>query len=119
MHPGDLVSRTFTAKDTHSVQGDLLVVYAELDRVDEPVKERALATTSVLGFNSPSFSFGTDIVLPAEINQQLRDVILTAKQVNNMRKKKRSLNDADPKRDAEAVRGLAGIKNLYVPEVRV
>lgn len=32
MNPGELFSRTFTSKDTHSTAGDLLVVYAEVRR---------------------------------------------------------------------------------------
>lgn len=32
MDPGELLSRKFTSKDTHSTAGDLLVVYAEVCR---------------------------------------------------------------------------------------
>lgn len=30
MNPGELLSRKFTSKDTHSAAGDLLVMYAEV-----------------------------------------------------------------------------------------
>lgn len=34
MNPGELLSRPFTSKDTHSTAGDLLVVYAAVGRYD-------------------------------------------------------------------------------------
>ena len=34
MNPGELLSRPFTSKDTHSTAGDLLVVYAAVGRCD-------------------------------------------------------------------------------------
>lgn len=56
LSPGEMVSRTFTSKDTHSTKGDLLVPFSELERVDEYHVQRARATTSILGFFAPSFS---------------------------------------------------------------
>lgn len=79
--PGSVVSRTFTAKDTHSPQGDLLVVYG---------KDAQLATDqlsgewvrSVLGFEAPSFTFGTDLILPIGANADLRGALMSGDNVD-------------------------------------
>lgn len=111
MNPGELLSRSFTPKDTHSVKGDLLIVYAEVDRVGAYSVDRTLATTSVLGFSSPSFSFGMDIILPAEINQQLRDVLLSDPNAGTSRGKP----DSNP--EVRAVRAMDEFKGTFIPEV--
>lgn len=111
MNPGELLSRPFTPKDTHSVKGDLLIVYAEVDRVGAYSVERTLATTSVLGFSSPSFSFGMDIILPAEINQELRDVLLSDPKAGTSRGKP----DSNP--EVRAVRAMDEFKGTFIPEV--
>lgn len=111
MNPGELLSRAFTPKDTHSVKGDLLIVYAEVDRVGVYSVERTLATTSVLGFSSPSFSFGMDIMLPAEINQELRDVLLSDPNAGTSRGKP----DSNP--EVRAVRAMDEFKGTFIPEV--
>ena len=54
--PGEVISRTFTSKDTHCTRGDLLVPFTEAERLDEFHLKRTQATTSLLGFGSPSFS---------------------------------------------------------------
>lgn len=54
--PGEVISRTFTKKDTHGTRGDLLVPYTEQERLDEFHLKRVQATTAVLGFVAPSFS---------------------------------------------------------------
>lgn len=68
MHIGELLSREITFKDTHSPRGDLLVVHTN-QRTNE-----VLANAPVLGFNSPVF--GPDIVLPAKINENLREMVV-------------------------------------------
>lgn len=75
MAPGQVLSRTFTAKDTHSAKGDLLVGYAESEETDMANIVRALATTRLLGFQAPSFTFGMDLILPAVTNAQLRNLL--------------------------------------------
>lgn len=72
MSPGQTITRTFTAKDTHSPLKELLVTYAEVARVGAENRYRAEATTAVLGFEAPSFTYGTDLILPADTNEQLR-----------------------------------------------
>ncbi|CAM9729877.1 unnamed protein product [Scytosiphon promiscuus] len=74
--PGEVISRTFTKKDTHGTRGDLLVPFTEPERLDDFHLKRTQATTSVLGFRSPSFSYGTDLFLPAWINRRLRHLLV-------------------------------------------
>ncbi|CAM9733800.1 unnamed protein product, partial [Laminaria digitata] len=119
LNTGEMLSRTITSKDTHSVRGDLLVAYTDVERVGQASIDRTLATMSVLGFSSPSFSFGMDIVLPAEINQQLRDFVLMSDRGSGggdkalLRKRGRTrLED-----DARAVRAIGEVDGVFVPEV--
>lgn len=56
MEPGEVLSRAFTRKDTHSTTGRLLVQFTELERVGAAHIQRSQATTSVLGFGAPSFT---------------------------------------------------------------
>lgn len=37
-----------------------------------------MATTSLLGYHAPSFTYGTDLILPAEVNSMLRKLLLSA-----------------------------------------
>lgn len=76
MNPGEILSRAITSKDTHGTNGKLLVTFTEPERVDEGNQERVRATIAVLGFGSPSFSYGTDLVLPVELNKRLRQFLL-------------------------------------------
>lgn len=78
LNPGELVTRTFTAKDTHSPRGDLLIKYADVDVVGQENARRAMASTIIFGFHSPSFTYGSDLILPAKTNGQLRDMLLRA-----------------------------------------
>ncbi|CBN75425.1 expressed unknown protein [Ectocarpus siliculosus] len=107
MNPGELLSRKFTSKDTHSAAGDLLVVYAEVGRVGEASIRRALATMSVLGFSSPSFSFGMDIMLPVHTNGQLRELLLSDPGATG-----KGLD-----RESQAVHALGKYSGVFVPEV--
>lgn len=75
--PGTLVSRTFTSKDTHSPRGSLLVVYSEGRGADRLTLASAEVTSALLGFESPVFSYGTDLILPSDINGQLRELVLS------------------------------------------
>lgn len=107
MAPGEMLSRTITSKDTHALRGDLVVVYSGDKHGGDAVEARKRATTSLLGFDTPSFSFGVDIVLPAEMNQQLRDVLASGED-----------GAGDPsKDDALVTRALSGVPNVHVPEV--
>lgn len=72
--PGSVVSRSFTSKDTHSPQGDLLVVYSDA-RGSYQASQLARRTALVLGFEAPSFTHGTDLMLPASVNEDLRELL--------------------------------------------
>lgn len=37
-----------------------------------------MGTTSLLGYHAPSFTYGTDLILPPDINPQLRKILLSA-----------------------------------------
>lgn len=74
-----------------------------------------MATMSVLGFSSPSFSFGMDIMLPVGINQQLRDLLLSDPDAAAGVKGRASVKD----RDVLAVKALQKFKGVFVPEVRL
>lgn len=117
MNPGDVISRTFTSKDTHSAKGELVVAYTALDRAHETSLARMKASTSVLGFRTPLFSFGTDIILPSCTNQQLRDVLLSDKSV---REGAKISDDEDEMLDDDtlALETIAGFNGVYIPEVR-
>lgn len=69
---GTVLSRKFTSKDTHSPRGDLLVVYGDNSRNSYKDAVVARQTTALLGFSAPSFTHGADLILPAELNEELR-----------------------------------------------
>ncbi|CAB1103554.1 unnamed protein product [Ectocarpus sp. CCAP 1310/34] len=75
---GSVVSRSFTSKDTHSPQGDLLVVFGKGHHGD--VADR---TTDVLGFEAPPFTTGTDVILPVGANAELRAALASEKTVDD------------------------------------
>ncbi|CAM9924133.1 unnamed protein product [Ectocarpus fasciculatus] len=70
--PGSVLSRAFTPKDTHSPRGDLLVVHpgSQGSYHDAQLVRR---TAAVLGFEAPSFTQGTDLMLPGDANAYLRE----------------------------------------------
>ena len=80
MRAGSVVSRAFTAKDTHSPRGDLLVVYSK----DRTIRDERFVreTTVLLGFEAPSFTHGTDLILPVKANADLRNTLAAG---SNMR----------------------------------
>lgn len=73
---GSVVSRSFTSKDTHSPQGDLLVVFGKGHNGD-----LADRTADVLGFEAPPFTTGTDLILPVGANADLRTALASEKNV--------------------------------------
>ncbi|CAM9403327.1 unnamed protein product [Ectocarpus fasciculatus] len=70
--PGSVLFRPFTSKDTHSMRGDLLVVHtgSQGSYHDAQLRRRS---ASVLGFDAPSFTDGTDLMLPVGANEALRE----------------------------------------------
>lgn len=69
---------------------------------------------SVLGFSSPSFSFGMDIMLPVDTNRELRDVLLSDPEATGG--KARAARGRE--REVLAVRELGTYPGVFVPEVR-
>lgn len=83
-----------------------------MSRIGEASLRRTLATMSVLGFSSPSFSFGMDIMLPVNVNQQLRDVLLSDPETVRGKGREKM------KQDLQAIRALGKFHGVFVPEVR-
>lgn len=106
IQPGSVLSRPFTAKDTHSPRGELLVVYSD---ARGSVRDFDLArhTSAVLGFNAPSFTYGTDLILPVRANADLREELLLGVDV------------AEGEEDMEALRVIETFDDISVPQVRV
>lgn len=75
MDIGEVLSRSITAKDTHSPRGDLIVAFTGTDSGHAECNRRRKATSILLGFAPPCFTYGTDLILPAELNEQLREVL--------------------------------------------
>ncbi|CAN0095559.1 unnamed protein product, partial [Ectocarpus sp. 4 AP-2014] len=84
---GSTFSRTLTSKDTHSPRGDLLVAHSSSARASHHVAQLVKQTASVLALSEggaapppplplpPSFTFGTDLMLPVGANADLRDLL--------------------------------------------
>lgn len=104
MKPGTLLSRSFTSKDTHSPRGDLLVVYSDGRGADHDTLASAEATSALLGFESPVFTFGTDLILPISANKDLRELIAV---------------DADVREDDEdaVLKAMTRLGDFKAPEV--
>ncbi|CAB1112818.1 unnamed protein product [Ectocarpus sp. CCAP 1310/34] len=75
MDAGEMLSRTFTKKDTHTVMGDLIVSLVNTDEVPQVVAARGMGSSVLLGVTTPTFTYGSDLILPAETNAQLRAVL--------------------------------------------
>ena len=78
MGPGEILSRPFTAKDTHSPEGKLLVKQTTAEVVGGEHARRSIGTTTVLGFHGLTFSHNSDLILPASVNAQLRAILRLA-----------------------------------------
>lgn len=76
MSPGQVLSRMFTRKDTHTPLGQLLVGHVDVERVGEYNARRSMAATCLLGYKAPSFTYGADLILPAATNADLRNLLL-------------------------------------------
>lgn len=76
MLPGEVLSRPFKARDTHSLKGDLLVKYTDTKLAGGEFARRSVGTSILLGFHGLSFTYDSDLILPVEINRQLRALLL-------------------------------------------
>ena len=98
LNAGELLSREINFKDTHSPKGELLVVYSN----------EMQPTAAILGFSSPTF--GPDIMLPAEINGQLREMVVKGHG-------SKEAKAYDPDDVSYPVNLLSRISNTSVPQV--
>lgn len=80
-----------------------------MDRVGKAREKKALAAMLVLGFKSPSFSVRTDIILPVDVNRELRNFLLSDPTTVKDRVSKNG--------DAQAINALGNVPGVYVPEV--
>lgn len=99
--PDSVLSRIFTSKDTHSPMGDLLVVYSD-SRLCYSDSALARQTNTILGFEAPTFTCGTDLILPVGANADLREALASKKDIlkgddygmaADVRNKLREIND--------------------------
>lgn len=68
--------------------------------------EMARETMSILGFSPPSFTYGTDLILPVSANAELRQLLVSDLDLNGA-------TDVDD----VAVAEIAQYPRLYVPQV--
>ncbi|CAN0197979.1 unnamed protein product, partial [Ectocarpus fasciculatus] len=122
MEVGQILSRSILRKDTHTARGNLIVAAEEVHEVHVENAARAMGSVIVLGFAAPTFTYGSDLILPAEINGQLRTVLVA----NERRgKQKDAALDTDAENQMKRVyTHLAlvadlhrGYTSIYVPEV--
>lgn len=76
MNPGQILSRSFTWKDTHTPQGSLIVSYTDEEPL-EPSSSRVMSTAALLGFQAPCFTCAGDLILPVEAIGHLRKFLLS------------------------------------------
>ena len=76
--PGEVLSRPFTAQDTHSPKGDLIVKHIDAELAGGEHARRCMGSTALLGFHGLSFTYGADLILPGNINSNLRAVLRDA-----------------------------------------
>ncbi|CAN0146627.1 unnamed protein product, partial [Ectocarpus sp. 13 AM-2016] len=85
VEPGSVLSRPFTSKDTHSPRGDLLVVHGG-GHGSYRDDERSRRSGLVLGLEAPSFTRGTDLMLPVGANKDLRESLGMEMHANSVRR---------------------------------
>jgi len=119
MAPGDILSRSFTSKDTHSPTGDIIVQYSDIEEVSQAHARRTYASSLLLGFHPPSFTYGTDLLLPIEANEQLRAKLVPKELSRNSRDTESKLSHVQVIQDIQQM--LLVKQNLdvdiYIPEV--
>eukprot|EP00903_Cladosiphon_okamuranus_P009984 g9470.t1 len=79
LNRGSVLSRSLTSKDTHSPRGELLVVHGNA-RASYRDSQLAKHTAFLLGSDAPappSFTYGTDLLLPVGANADVREQLLS------------------------------------------
>ncbi|CAN0358219.1 unnamed protein product [Ectocarpus sp. 12 AP-2014] len=123
---GSTFSRPLTSKDTHSPRGDLLVAHSSSASASHHVAQLAKQTASVLALSEggaappsplplpPSFTFGTDLMLPVGANADLRDLFASKGDKATFQQAVQTLADLD---DLAAVpQALAALQYSRQPE---
>ena len=113
MKAGSLLSRSFTSKDTHSPRGELLVAYSNGRGADHASRASSRASSILLGFESPLFTFGTDLILPSFINSELRDLLVLDYDPTTT-----TASFTSSSHDELALKLLAEVEDISAPEVR-
>lgn len=78
MDPGEVLSRPFTARDTYSRKGELLVRLTDAKLAGREFSRRSMGTNTLLGFYGLSFTYGSELILPAHRNVHLRAILWAA-----------------------------------------
>lgn len=104
--PGSVFDRAFTSKDTHSPRGDLLVVHSSA-RASYRDSQLARRTAFVLGSDAPppSFTYGTDLMLPIAANADLRRTMVSGNDDEAVRELMTTLTELDDLSAVPQVRG--------------
>lgn len=63
------------------------LVITQVDQIGRSNTLRTMATTALLGFHAPSFTSGTDLILPAEVNAKLRHILLSGAMAEGRQRK--------------------------------
>lgn len=123
---GEVLSRSFTTKDTHTPQGDLIVAFTNSEDSQAECSRRAMATGILLGFSSPCFTLGTDLILPAEMNGHLRELLRQNGALKQGRGRRVERAGREDDADDELTADLATVAaahvqyaTVYIPEVWV
>lgn len=124
MDVGEVLSRSFTAKDTHTPQGDLIVAFTNTEGSHVECNRRATGTGILLGFSSPCFAFGGDLILPVESNEQLREVFRSNHVLQRARRAPHIRIGGEDDVDDQLAGDLAAVAEahreyatVYIPEV--
>ncbi|CAM9279034.1 unnamed protein product, partial [Ectocarpus sp. 12 AP-2014] len=125
MNVGEVLSRAFTRKDTHGVLKDLIVSATDSAQVPLEHARRAAGSAVLLGFTTPAFTYGTDLILPAETNEQLRAVLQTKEKLNELVVVQAQGNHRRSRRKlgfmfeylASVAHSHRGSATIYIPEV--
>lgn len=117
LEPGSLLSRPFTARDTHTAGGDLLVMFTEARRASPGESRFAEASGEVLDLGGgPSFTSGTDVVLPVSANEDLRATLSDEEEEGGYYE---DGSDEAPCDDAALIERMSRFPDVYVPQVCV
>eukprot|EP00903_Cladosiphon_okamuranus_P017930 g16498.t1 len=120
---GEVLSRSFTEKDTHTPRGDLIVAFTDTDELgNTEFERRALGAKVILGSTPPCFTYGTDLILPAELNERLRGILRSSTILDRARAQRSEPRVQDPDDDLTGDLAVLGARHrshatIFIPEV--